>query len=163
MVWSRQWWTTSTTTTGPVTRVLRNKAPLKAMPGSTVFSGENSGDQDGWGLNQDAVRSRDIRSPGLYPCQGGSTHIELEYIGLTGQFLSEGRSNPLEGADTYLNIFLWFLAAPQYYRMRSYFYWVRFLHRCLIKIGYKQIGYRKSGVDFRQEWLVLEMAVITLL
>ena len=47
---------------------------------------------------------------------------------------------------------------PRYNRMRNYFYWVRFLHRCLIKIGY-----RKSGVDFRQEWLVLEVAVITFL
>ena len=90
------------------------------------------------GLNRDPVRSRYI---------GSSTHIESEYIGLTGQgFLSEDRSNPLVGADTYLNIFLWFLAAPRYYRMRSYLYWARFLHRCLIKIGY-----RKSGVDFRQE------------
>ena len=47
---------------------------------------------------------------------------------------------------------------PRYYRIRSYFHWVRFLHRCLIKIGY-----RKSGVDFRQDWLVLEVAVITFL
>ena len=83
------------------------------MPGSTVFSGEYSGDQEGWGLNQDAVRSRDIGAPGWQPCQGGSTHIESEYIGLTGQFLSEGQSNPVEGTDTYLNISLWFLAAPQ--------------------------------------------------
>ena len=103
VVWSRQWWTT--TTTGPITRVLRNKAPLKAMPGSTVIQ---------WGVQ---------RGPGWL---GGSTRIQWGADISYHQHISNQNilawqdkdscqkvgSNPLVGADTYLNIFLWFLAAP---------------------------------------------------
>ena len=47
---------------------------------------------------------------------------------------------------------------PRYYRIRSYFHWVRFLHRCLIKDWIQRI---RSGLQTRI--LVLEMVVITFL